>query len=329
MTQADIQTVSIRSGATAEIQEEIIRVAQHSYTRLPLFEGLMERVAQSLGPALRAALNVQVEVALRSVRYMACADALAAAPNPGLVALAHASPWDGSLVVTLDPDLLFAALEIMLGASDRSDNRQDDGPKSAWSPRAFTTIEKRLGAQLVGLALREVAAAFAPLEKVTFTAGAIESGPRDIVFTPATAGSVQVTLSIMLEGRGGNLCLIVPHRTLEAVRPLLAQPRALGQFGGDPGWKDVLMQSLNHTPVVLTAVLHEMAVPLADVLGWQPGQVVDLGVDSTHEVTVCSSGKQMFRAAIGRRGNGAVALRVTTILQEQTTETEKTHGPAD
>lgn len=329
MTQADIQPLSGPSGATAEIQEEIIRVAQHSYARLPLFEGLMERVATSLGPALRTALNAQAEVALRSVRYMSCGDALAAAPDPGLVALAHASPWDGSLAVTLDPDLLFVVLEIMLGASDPDASGQGTATKPAWSPRAFTTIEKRLGAQVAGLALREVSAAFAPLDKVTFKAGTIESGPRDIAFTSATGGAVQVTLSIILDGRGGDLCLIVPHRTLEAVRPLLAQPRALGQISGDPGWQDVLMQSLNHMPVVLTAVLHEMAVPLADVLGWQPGQVVDLGVDSTHEVTVCSSEKQLFRAATGRRGNGAVALRVTTILQEQKTKTEKTHGPAD
>ena len=330
MTQAQTMTTSARTGTTAAIQEEIIRVAQSSYERLPLFEVVMGRVVQALGPALRAALGVQADVDLRSVDYMACGDALATAPDPGLIALATATPWDGTLAVTVDPALLFAALEIMLGASDgddAADTAQQSPDEAAWTPRAFTTIEKRLGAQLVGLALREVAAAFAPLDKVSFKAGAIESGPRDILFTSASAGCARVTIRITLEGRGGQLCLIVPHRTLDAVRPLLAQPALTGQLGGDPGWRAQLEQSLSHAPVTLTAVLHEQALPLSDVLGWTPGQVLDLGIDASHEVTVSSGGRDMFRAAIGRRKNGSVALRVTAAFED--TETEAAHGPAD
>lgn len=313
-------------GMTAAVQEEIIRVALHSYERLPLFEVVMERAVQALGPALRSALHVQADVELRAVDYMACGDALAASPDPGLVTLAHASPWDGTLAVTIDPSLLFATLEIMLGA-ERGEN---DGPvtsEAAWTPRAFTTIEKRLGAQLVGLALREVAAAFAPLDRVSFTAGAIESGPRDVLLAPVAAGCVRVTIRIAFDGRGGDLCLIVPHRTLDAVRPLLAQVSAAGQLGSDPGWRGKLLQSLNDTPVTLTAVLHEHHLPLAEVLGWQPGQILDLGIDSTHEVAVSCSGKEMFRAAIGRRKNGSVALRVTAVLEK--TEDEGANGFAD
>ena len=330
MTQAQVIPGKTVDGTTAEVQEAIIRVAQHSYERLPLFEVLMGRVVQALGPALRAALNVQADVQLGAVDYLACGDALAAAPDPGLIALATATPWDGSLAVTIDPSLLFTTLEIMLGASESEgaeSDRQDTTDRAAWTPRAFTTIEKRLGAQLVGLALREVAAAFAPLDKVSFKAGAIESGPRDILFTPAAAGCVRVTIRITLEGRGGTLCLIVPHRTMDAVRPLLARPGVADQLGGDPGWRAQLEQSLNQTPVSLTAVLQERVLPLADVLGWRPGQVLDLGIDSAHEVTVSSSGKEMFRAAIGRRRNGSVALRVTAAFEE--TQEEATHGPAD
>lgn len=319
--------VATGGGMTAAVQEEIIRVALHSFERLPLFEVVMDRAVQALGPALRSALNVQADVELRAVDYMACGDALAAAPDPGLITLAHASPWDGTLAVTIDPALLFATLEIMLGASDRDDSGDSDITKVAWAPRAFTTIEKRLGAQLVGLALREVTAAFAPLDRVSFTAGAIESGPRDVLLAPVAAGCVRVTIRIAFDGRGGDLCLIVPHRTLDAVRPLLAQVSAAGQLGSDPGWRAKLLESLNDTPVTLTAVLHEHRLPLADVLGWQPGQILDLGIDSTHEVAVSCSGKEMFRAAIGRRKNGSVALRVTAVFEE--TEDEGANGFAD
>lgn len=315
---------------TADVQEEIIHTAQHSYERLPLFEVVMDRAVQALGPALRASMHVQAEVAMQAIDYMACDDALALAPDPGLIALASATPWDGSLAVTIDPELLFAALEIMLGAPEATDTHADTPPgpaQAVWQPRAFTTIEKRIGGTLVGLVLREVATAFAPLGSVVFDAGTVESGPRDVLLAPASAGCVRVNIRVTLKGRGGSLGLIVPHRTLGAVRPILAQPRAAGQLGEDQSWKELLAQSLNDTPVTLTAVLHEKELPLSDVLGWQPGQLLNLGIDVTEEVTVTCSGKEMFRAAIGRRKNGSVALRLTTELDGM--EGESADGTSD
>lgn len=309
MTQMQVPTVA--RGMSADVQEEIIRIAFNSYDRLPLFEVLMERTAQALGPALRLSLNVQPDVVLQGIDYVACEDALASAPDPGLVVLVNATPWDDALAVTIDPALMFAILEIMLGASKTKDAQA--GP-SAGRTRAFTNIEKRLGGTIVGVVLGEVATAFEPLCKVSFASTAIESGPRDVVLAPAKAGCVRVTFGITLGGREGLLCLIVPHQTMEPVLPLLAQSRPAGQVGDDPTWRGQLSQSLTDTAVTLTAVLHERDLPLSQVLDWKPGQVLNLGIDTEHEVTVACSGKDMFRAAIGRRRNGSVALRVSAEL---------------
>lgn len=316
------------SARTADVQEEIILAAQRCFERLPVFEMVLERAVQSLGPTIRAGLNVTADVTLQAVNYIACADALAEAPDPGLVALANASPWGGALAVTLDPGLLFAAIEIMLGAPDSADAQaRQTSERAAWQPRAFTAIEKRLGGTLVALVLREVAAAFAPLGTVAFSAGTIESGPRDVLLAPLSAGCLRATIQINLEGRGGTLCLIVPHRTLDPVRPLLTRPRAAGQLGEDPGSRAALSQSLNDTPVTLTAVLHEQDMPLADVLDWQLGQVLDLGIDAAHEVSVSCSGRDMFRAAIGCRKTGSVALRITSEIDR--TRKEIPDGTSD
>lgn len=310
-------------GKTAKVQEEIIHAALHRYERLPVFEVIMGRMAQALGPALRAALHTKVDVSLHAVDYLACGEALDQAPVPGLVAVVTAKPWSGVLAVTLEPALLFAALEVMLGAPDEGEGNAEAKPGSAlttWQPRAFTSIEKRLGGTIVGLVMQEVATAFAPIDAVTFETGPIESGPRDIMLAPAISGCVRVTFGVNLDGRSGKLCLIVPHRTLDGLRATLAQPSASDQLGEDLGWGALLSQSLNDTPVTLTAILHEHILPLAEVLDWQRGQVLDLGIDAAQDVAVACSGKDMFRAAIGRRKNGAVALRVTAQLDKKQEE---------
>lgn len=321
MTQPQAETEL--SGKTAQVQEEIIHAALHSYERLPLFEVIMGRMAQALGPALRATLHKKVDVSLHAVDYLACGKALDQAPDPGLVAVVTARPWSGVLAVTLEPALLFAALEVMLGAPDEGEGSAETKPGSAvaaWQPRAFTSIEKRLGGTLVGLVMQEVAIAFAPIDEVTFETGPIESGPRDVLLAPAISGCVRVTFAINLDGRSGKLCLLVPHRTLDGLRATLSQPCASDQLGEDPGWSALLSQSLNDTPVTLTAILHEHMLQLAEVLDWRRGHVLDLGIDATQEVVVACSGKDMFRAAIGRRKNGAFALRVTAQLDEKEEE---------
>ena len=307
------------SEQTAAIQEEIISTALRSYERLPLLEVVMDRVAQGLGPALRGLLAVKADVLLQSVEYLSCRDALSRAPDPGIVALVNATPWNGPMAVTLEPDLLFAALEIMLGAPDTPEgstatHAPADPVPAAKRVRPFTMIEKRLGQSLVALALGEVERAFAPLEKVNFIPDTVESGPRDILLAPAAAGCVLVSFAITIHGHGGRLALVIPHRTLDSLRSVLVQSRAAGQLGDELGWKNLMSQTLTDTPVTLKAVLHERGFPMAEVLNWQPGQILKLGIDADHEVTLRCSGRDMFRAATGRRKNGAVALRVTAEL---------------
>lgn len=320
------------SKQTAEIQEEIISTALRSYERLPLLEVVMDRVAQGLGPGLRGLLAVKADVALQSVEYVSCGEALSRAPDPGIIALAKATPWNGALAVSLEPDLLFAALEIMLGAPDTPEDiavPRDPSIAGAHArpKRPFTMIEKRLGGSLVALALTEVERAFAPLEAVSCAPGAIESCPRDILLAPAAAGCVLVTFTITIHGCGGCLALIIPHRTLDNLRTVLSQPRTAGQLGDEFGWKNLLSETLTDTPVNLKAVLHERVFPLSEVLNWQPGQILKLGIDADHDVTLRCSGKDMFRAATGRRKNGAVALRVTAELDGS--NKENASGPRD
>ncbi|KKL58972.1 hypothetical protein LCGC14_2220040, partial [marine sediment metagenome] len=123
-------------------------------------------------------------------------------------------------------------------------------------------------------------------------------------------------LDVLVEGHGGKLKLILPNSAFENLKPLLDQSFLGGALGGDDGWRGQLTESLQDTNVVLNALLHEITLPLTQVLNWSKGQVIDLGIDFEHEATVHCSGKPMFFAAMGRRRNGSVALRITEKLDE-------------
>lgn len=300
------------------IEEQIIRMASLNYERLPMLEAIFDRFALSLGAILKTYTGTLSEVSLESFDYMAVGPALDSLGGPSLLLVTEASPWDGRLALSIDPPLLFTTLEIMLGG--RSVQAKN------WTPRSFTAIEKRLGQKLGEVVLAELVSAFDHVDKVKFNVSHLESSPQNAVLAPPTSASVKIVLKVDFEGRGGSLCFIIPDATLEAVRPQLAQSFFGGQLGGDNGWRSLLTQSIQETDVTVTAVLHEFEANLRDVLEWKPGQTIDLGIDMSQEVAVSCSGRTMFRAAVGRRKNGSVALRVTEDLNDQK---GGTHGDPD
>ncbi len=290
------------------IEDEIIRVASESYERLPTLEVIFDRFALSLATALKKYTSAMTEVDLVSVDYMPCGAALESLASPSLLAITGATPWDGQLALAVDPELLFTTLEIMLGGRS--------APVKQWTPRSFTAIEKRLGQRLCEAVLKDLSEAFAPFDKVEFAVANLESIPANAVLAPALSACVRIVMNVRFEGRGGALSFVIPNATIEKTRPLLARSFLGGQIGGDSSWRNQLTKSIRGTDVAVIAVLHELKANLRDVLDWAPGQVLDLGIDMTHEVTVSCSGKKMFRAAMGRRKNGSVALRVTEELSK-------------
>lgn len=300
------------------IEEQIIQMASLSYERLPLLEAIFERYALGLGGAFKTFAAMPAEVTLLSFEYMPCADALDGIAAPALTAVARAEPWDGRLAVALSPELLFSTLEIILGG------RSGDG--RPWTPRSFTAIEKRFGQKLAELVLADLEAAFEPVGPVKFRHDHLESRPSNAVLAPPIAPAVRIALQVSLEGRGGVFHIVIPDTTLQTVRPLLSQSFPGGDLGVESGWREALSRSIEGSEARVTAMLHEVRLGLREVLDWKPGDIIDLGIDMDHEATVSCNGLALFRAAMGRRKNGSVALRVT---QELADEKERDDGDAD
>jgi flagellar motor switch protein FliM len=74
---------------------------------------------------------------------------------------------------------------------------------------------------------------------------------------------------------------------------------------------------ISDTEVLVTARLHEVRVPLQDVLEWKKGQVLDLGIDNDQEVALICSGHDMYLAQTGKRKNGRLALKITDQLKDE------------
>ena len=285
------------------LEEEIIQAAARKIERLPVLEAIFERQAQGLGVALKNYCGRPTETRVEDITYISCGEALEGTDQSWLPVVCNADPWDGQLAMALDPDLLFSLLEVLLGGRAAS--------ATEWTPRSFTSIEKRLARQLCELVLTELGTAFTPVNDVDFSVGWIESSPQAVMIAPAKAPCARVTLKVDIDGRGGKIVFVLPFRTLEPVKARLSEMFLGEQFRDDDTWSHRMQETLTGTDVVLTAILRTMRVPLSEALDWRVGQVLDLGIAPDSEVSVSVRGRDLMRGAMGRRRNGAAAIRIT------------------
>ena len=299
------------------IEDQMIRSAKANYQRLPVLEVIFDRFTLALGPMMKShCAGNSAEATLESFTYTSCGEALDSLSLESLAMVAEAQPWEGDIGVVLDHELLFTTLEILLGG--RAAGRTE------WSPRAFSAIERRFGQKLCQAALDTLSEAFARLAEVHFTIDRIESSPQAMVLVTPSSPCAKIVMRIEFEGRGGNMTFLMPHSVFEPVRSILSAPFHGGQLGGDSSWRDLLSGKLQETSVTVDAVLHEPRVPLSDLLAWKPGVTVPLGVSVDHDVTVALGNLKLFSAAVGRRKNGSIALRVVRDYSDEEEPTDVT-----
>jgi len=306
MTEA-VQTIPDKKLSDMCIEEQIIAASKSNYRPLPMMEELFSQFQEPLALALTEYTATKAEVALKSFEYMSCSDALESFSAPNLFGIAGAKPWDGLLAVIAEPALIFTTLQTMLGGQPSSKARK---------PRNFTGIEKRITTKLYDVTLRELSRQFAAVTTVEFQIDTLEEDQDELSFAPMESSCVKVTMEILLEQQGGLITFIIPYITFETAESAFSQPFHGGDISGKSGWRSAITKSLQGTDIELTAILQELTAPLHEVLAWHPGQVLDIGIDTEHELLVKCSDKEMFHAAMGRRKNGSVALRISKILNE-------------
>lgn len=312
MTQAEPET-----DIDEPIEERIIRSARSNYQRLPLLEVIFDRFTLALGPTMKAhCAGNSAEAKLESFNYLSCGDALDSLSPDSLAMVAQAQPWEGDIGVILDHELLFTTLQMLLGGRNAANTK--------WTPRAFSAIERKLGQKLCQVALDTLAEAFSRLCEVQFTIDRIESSPQAMVLAAPSSACAKIVMRIDFEDRGGNMTFLMPQSVFEPIRSILSAPFHGGQLGGDSSWRELLSGKLQQTSLTIDAILHEPSIPLADVLSWKPGTTIQLGVSTDQEVTVACGSMKFFSAAVGRRRNGSVALRVTRDYSEEEEPTDVT-----
>jgi flagellar motor switch protein FliM len=283
-----------------------------SYERLPMLEIIFDRMIRLLSTSLRNFFQDNVEVTLDGISSVRFGDYLNSIPLPVQLAVFRAEPWDNSGLVTIESNLAYSTLDLLLGGKRGGTGSRLDG-------RPFTTIEMQLIKRMVELVLGDAELSFAPLSPVRFTVDRIETNPRFATITRPANAAILIDLKLDMEGRGGLLQILLPYATIDPIRDLLLQSFMGEKLGRDPVWESHLATEIYQADIAIDAVLHEMRVPLRKVLALEVGDTLMFDARPNELVTLRCGEWGLTQGKVGRVDDHIAVQVVRPLRRSKTT----------
>ena len=289
----------------------IVDPATVSYEKLPMLEVIFDRLVRLLTANLRNFFSDNVEVSLADITSVRFGDYINSVPLPAIVSVFRAEQWDNHGLMSIDPSLTFALLDVLLGG------RRNTRPAPA-EFRPYSTLEIALVSRMLDIVLADAAQAFNPLCDVTFTADRIESNPRFATIARPANAAILIQLRIEMEARGGLLDILLPYATIEPIRELLLENFMGEKFGRDPIWETHLANEIWSTEIEITAIAYEARLPLERVANLQIGQTLTFDVGSDAPIGLRCGDFNLGEARMGHVGS-RIAVKISQPLRRSRT----------
>jgi flagellar motor switch protein FliM len=283
-----------------------------SYERLPMLEIVFDRLVRLLTVSLRNFFSDNVEVSLDGITSVRFGDYVSSIPLPAILSVFKAEEWENNGLLFVDSNLIYLIIDVLLGGKRGQNNVRMDG-------RPYTTIEINLVRRMLDVVLMDAAEAFSPLSPVTFTMDRIETNPRFASITRPANAAILVELRLDMEGRGGVIEILLPYATIEPIRDLLLQSFMGEKLGRDPTWEGHLATEVFAAAVDLDAILHEMQMPLRNIVNLKKGDTILFDAKSDPVVQIRCGDQAVTEGRMGRLGDSIAIQVMQPLMRSKTT----------
>jgi len=286
--------------------------ALESYERLPMLEVVFDRFVRILTTTLRNFTSDNVDIDIRGITSLRFEDYINAIPVPALLSVFKAVEWENLGIITVDAPLVYSLVDVLFGGRKVTRPIRIEG-------RPYTTIEQGIIRQLADLMLIDLGTAFDPLSPATFQFERMETTPRFATISRPAEPAVLLQLRIDMDDRGGNLELLIPHATLEPIRPLLLNVFMGEKFGRDAAWEESLEYEVQSTAVELEATLDPKTAMMIDIMQLKVGSTILMENSPDDDIIIHSSGVRVFSGKMGRVGEN-IAVCISNVINKQKKE---------
>lgn len=267
--------------------------------RMPTLEMINDRFARLFRTTIYNMLRRTAVVAPTSIQFLKFGDYVNRLKLPTSLNLCQFAPLRGTGLLVLDPNLVFAIVDVFFGGKGR--HAKIEG-------REFTAIESSVIRTLLDSACWNIREAWSHIVQLRLGITGSEINPHFANIVSPTEIVVVSTFQTEIDDKGGDFQITLPYSMIEPLREVLESGMQSDRAEHDDRWTQSLRTEIEDAEIELRALLGRVTIKLSEVMNLAPGDV--LQSDFSGEVTLFAEDVPVFRGIYGRSG-GQHALKVS------------------
>lgn len=307
------QTPTASASAAAKPREKITpydfkRPERVGKEQMRALQTLHEGFGRNFAAGLSAMLRSMVEVKLTSVDQLTYSEFVFSLENPTCFNLLRADPLEGTLILDINPSILYPIIDRLLGGS------QEHSPLAR---RPLTEIELRLVARITGLFLKELRHAWENVLELHLEVTRVESNPQLVQIVPPNEVVVLISFEVALGDIRGMVNLCIPYNSIERISSKLSANSWVTYTKRTASEESIakLDNALRCSLVELRVRLARTKITAGELIGLRVGDVITTQKDVHSPLLVTVEGVPKFHAGPGAF-KGHKAIQITELIED-------------
>jgi flagellar motor switch protein FliM len=265
-------------------------------------QSMHEGFGRNFGARLSTLLRSIVEVKLTSVDQLTYSEFTYSLENPTCFNVLRAEPLEGSLILDINPSILFPVIDRMLGGGKEAQTA---------TRRPCTEIELRLVGKITTEFLEELKKAWENVMSIDFKVDKVESNPQLVQIVPPNEVVILISFELLLGEQRGMINLCIPFNSIERIGGKLSSNNwsSSSKRTSTPETMERVSKSLRGATIEVIVHLADTTISTKDLLGLRVGDVITTETDVRSALTVDVEGVAKFRAKAGSfKGKKAICI---------------------
>ncbi len=272
---------------------ELEKISPLRYARL---EQIINKWTVYLFPELKSVVINLENISMKSLSHEKLSDFILKIPLPSAIAVLEIEPLEGKFYLIIDPRLLYTIVSVVLGGPPKSYKIEG---------KSFTKVEYRIMKRVLTKMVDTLDRAwneFIPDSRIRLVD--IDDNPRHLITVSKQEIILLTTMELEIETFKGQFFLVLPMKNLDPIKDTLRNTRT-----GEENLKDVVVENLMNTPVLIEALLDRFQMSVRDILNLKEGDIINTDRYISSKISIIAGGVPLFEGTLGTsRGKKAVRI---------------------
>ena len=315
----DLDSISENSSDYKVKVYDFKRPDKFSKDQLRAIQMIHEAFARQLTTVMSTLIRSMVSAEVASVDQLAYEEFVNSLVQPTVIGTVEMHPFDGNILVELNPNLVFSIIDRMLGGKGEFSGKV----------RELTDIEKTVTERVMMRMLELLEDSWSTVVDVRFRFESMESNPFFVQICPPRDMVLLVIMKLKVGDIEGMMSLCFPYFLMEPIVDKLSSQQWFASTSRkrDEDERECIVSSLGSVRIPLSLELGHTVLSLADVYALEPGDVIRLDETRESDISIRVGNHVRFKARPGTR-HGRLAAELTRVLNG-TAQEEAEGGEGD